>query len=98
MLLVDHDQPEPLDRSEHGRARTHAHARLPDPQTTPLLASLCDGEARVEHRDRVAEALGETGDDLRRERDLRDKHDRAPTLLQRLGGDPQVHLGLARAR
>ena len=56
MLLVDHDQAEPVDRSEDRRARADADPGLAAPQPPPLVAALAGGEARVEHRDAVAEA------------------------------------------
>ena len=97
MLLVDDDQPEPLDRSEHSRARTHTHARLPRAQPPPFLVALSRAQARVQHGDGLAEAFGEAPDDLRRQRYLGHEHDRATVLLQCTGGGAQVDLGLARS-
>src|SRR6185437_7460502 len=71
---------------------------LADAQATPLLAALGDRQARVQDRDRLAEALDEAPDDLRRECDLRNEHDRTTSTLQGLGCDPQVDLCLARPR
>ena len=51
----------------------------------------------MQHRDRVPEAVGEPGDDLRGERDLGHEDDRAAALRERRRGRAQVHLGLARA-
>ncbi len=97
MLLVDHDQAEPLDRREHRRARPHAHARLALAQPPPLLAALGRGEARVQHRHGLAEARDEATHDLRRQRDLGDQHDRPPAPRERTRRRAQVDLGLARA-
>ena len=97
MLLVDDDQPEILDRREHGRAGTDAHTRLPFAQPAPLGVALPGRQPRVQHRDRLAEAFDEAPDDLRREGDLGHEHDRAATLLQRGVRGAQVDLGLARA-
>ena len=51
----------------------------------------------MEHRDVVAEAGAEAGHELRRERDLRHEHERAPACFAARGDGAQVHLGLARA-
>ena len=64
-------------------------------QPPPLGVALGRGQARVQHRHGLAEAIGEARDDLRRERDLGDHHDRSAPLLERLGGGAQVDLGLA---
>ncbi len=98
VLLVHDDQAEVLDRREHGRARTDAHARLCSAQPPPFLVALAWAQARVQHRDGLAEALQEAPDDLWRQRDLRDEHDRTPALLQHNRGGAQVDLGLARSR
>ncbi len=97
VLLVEHEQPESLDRREDGRAGTHADARLARAQPPPFVVALAGAQARVHHRHGVAEALDETPDDLRGEGDLGDEHDRPATLLERGGGGAQVDLGLARA-
>ncbi len=97
VLLVDDDQPEPLDRREHRRARADAHARLAAAQAQPLVEALAVAERRVQDRDGVAEALDEPRHDLRRQRDLGHEHDRALAALQRRTHGAQVDLGLARA-
>ena len=97
VLLVDDDQPEILDRREHGRARADADPRLALAQAPPLLVALGRAQLRVQHRDGVAEAFDEAPDDLRGQRDLRHEHDRAASLLQRGRGGAQVDLGLAGA-
>ena len=98
MLLVDDDQAEILDRREHGRARAHAHPRLPRAQAPPLLVALAGAKPRVKDRDRVPKALGEASHDLRGQRDLRDEHDRPAPLRERDRCRAQVDLGLARSR
>ena len=97
MLLVEHDQPEPLDRREDGRARPDADARGAAAQPAPLVVTLARGELGVQHRDRVAEAVREAADDLRRQADLRHEHDHAEPALERRRRGAQVDLGLARA-
>ena len=51
----------------------------------------------MEQRDAVAEARAEAADGLRRERDLRDEHDRAEPALERRRARLEVDLGLAAA-
>ena len=97
VLLVDDDQPEPLDRREDGRARADADARGARAQAAPLVVALAGGELGVQDRDGVAEAVDEAADDLRRQRDLGDEHDHAAVLRERGRGGAQVDLGLARA-
>ncbi len=50
----------------------------------------------MQYRHRLPEAPHEAPDDLRRQRDLRHQHDRAPAALQGARGGAQIHLGLAR--
>ena len=56
MLLVDHHEPDVVDRGEHRRARAHAHARLPAAQAQPLVVALPLPQPGVQDRDRVAQA------------------------------------------
>ena len=97
MLLVDDDQPEPLDRGEDGRARADGDPRLAGAQPPPLVVALALAQRRVQQRDRVPEARREARDGLRRQRDLRDERDHALATLQRRRRRAQVDLGLARA-
>ena len=97
VLLVDHDQPQLRDRREDRRARPDADARLALAQAPPLLVALPGCHPRVQDRDRLAEAGAEASHDLRRQRDLRDHHDRPAALRERLLRRAQVDLGLARA-
>ncbi len=48
----------------------------------------------MQHGDGVAEAFDEATDDLRRQRDLRNQHDRSAPLLERCRRGAQVDLGL----
>ena len=98
VLLVEHDQPDPLDRGEDRRARPDADARRAAAKAAPLVVTLARGELGVQHRDRVAEAVREAADDLRRQADLRYEHDHAEPALERRRRGTQVDLGLARAR
>ena len=97
VLLVDHDQAEVVERSEHRRARADADARLAAAHAPPLVVALARGELRVHDRHGVAEALDEAARGLRRERDLGHEHDRRAAALQRRGHRAQVDLGLAAA-
>ena len=65
--------------------------RCSEPRRPRLRAAVQDGHGRPEPG-------GEPGRDLRRERDLGDEHDRAAAELERVLDQPQVDLGLARAR
>ena len=98
MLLVHDDQAEVCDGREHRRARAHADARPALAQPPPLRVALGRAQPRVQHGDGLAEAIDEASDDLRRQRDLGDEHDRPPPLRERRRGHAQVDLGLARAR
>ena len=97
MLLVDDDQPEPGQRREDRRAGADDDPRLAAGDPLALVAPLGVGQARVEDRDRVAEARPHPADGLGRERDLRDEQDRPAAALERGRARLEVHLGLARA-
>jgi hypothetical protein len=62
VLLVDHDQPEPLDRREDRRARPDRDPRLARAQPPPLVVALALAERGVQQRDRVPEARLEAPD------------------------------------
>ena len=76
MLLVDDDQrrgrSSGANTAERGPTQIRASPRAQPP---PLVVALAGAELRVQHRDRVAEALDEARDDLRRQRDLGHEHD-----------------------
>ena len=97
VLLVDDHDAEVAHRREHRRARADRQRHRAGPQRTPRARALALGEARVQHRDRVAEAGPEPADQLRRERDLGHQEQRALALGARLGDGAQIDLGLARA-
>ena len=61
MLLVDHDQPEVVERREHGRARAHAHARLAAAHAPPLVVALARRQPRVDHRHRRPRSARRSG-------------------------------------
>ncbi len=97
MLLVDDDQPE-IARSARTRPSAARRRCAPRPRAAAATRrSARRAQARVQHRDGLAEAFDEAPDDLRRQRDLGHEHDRAATLRERELGGAQVDLGLARA-
>ena len=77
VLLVDDHETEIPNRSEDRRPCPHDDPRLATRDAVALVTPLGLPERRVENRDRVAEALAEPADRLRRERDLGHEHDRA---------------------
>ena len=95
VLLVDDHEPEVAHRREDRRPRADDDPRLAARDPVALVAPLGLPERRVEDRDRVAEALPEPADRLRRERDLRHEHDRAEPARERRLAGLEVDLGLA---
>ena len=98
MLLVDDDQPGVGERREDRRPRADHDARLAAARRAPGPQSLDVGQRRVQHRERHGEARRETGDQLRRQRDLRHQHERLLAALHDGVDRAQVDLGLAAAR
>ena len=97
VLLVDADQAEVRHRREDRGARADDDRRLAGDDPLPLVAALRLGQAGVEHRDPVAEARLEAPERLRRQRDLRDEHDRALPALERGRAGLEIDLRLAAA-
>ena len=97
VLLVHHDHAQPRHRGEHRRAGAHHDPRLAVGDAPVLGAAPGRGERAVQHRHGVAETGLEAGGRLRRQRDLRHQHDRAPSIRQLPLDRPQVDLGLARS-
>ena len=50
MLLIDNDQPERMNRSEHRRSGSDHDARPALPDFVPLIMSLTAREVRMQHR------------------------------------------------
>ena len=98
MLFIDDDQAKLRQRREHRGTRTDHHARLAGVSGAPAREAFSVAETRVQHRDRHREPCAEALEELRREADLRHQHQRRAPALERAGGEPQVHLGLAAAR
>ena len=97
VLLVDHDQADVAHRCEDRAAGADDDPRLTPHDAVALVATLGATERGVQDRDDVAEALAEPTHGLRRERDLRDEHDRAAAAGERRGARLQVDLRLAAA-
>ncbi len=95
VLLVDADHAQPRHRREHGRSRTHDDRRLAARDPLALVATFRLAETRVENGDPITEPLAEATEGLRRERDLRDEHDRAEAALERGRAGPEIDLRLA---
>ena len=95
VLLVDDDHAEPRQGGEDGRARADDDARLAVARPPPLVEALAHAERAVQERDLAGEASGEALDRLRRQRDLRDEHDRLLPSGEHVGDQPKVDLGLA---
>ena len=98
VLLVDDDQADAAHRGEDRRTCPDDDTGLATRDPVALVTPLGVSERGVDDRHEVAEALPEAPDRLRRERDLRDEHDRPETALERRGARLEVDLGLAAAR
>ena len=97
MLLVHDDQADVRRGREEGRARADDDRALAASHQFPLGVAFGIFEARVEDRDLTGETIGEPGDDLRGQRDLRHQDQRLPPGTHRRPGGAQIDLGLARA-
>ena len=95
VLLVDHNQPEVVQRSEDRRPRADADRRLAGPEPLPFVEPLSSRKRRMEDRYPVAEPGLETADRLRGESDLRHQHDRRLAASQDPLDQGQIDLGLA---
>ncbi len=100
VLLIDHDEAEPVQRREDGRPRADDDARAPGADVLPLIVPLARGEMAVQHGDAdflPDEARAKMLDCLRRERDFRHEHQRAFTQRQHLRDGLQINFRLAAA-
>ena len=77
LLLVDDDERQVPDRSEHRRARSHRDARFAAADAVPLLGALVIGERRVQDGDLFAKDSVQIGGNARRQADLRHQQNRA---------------------
>ena len=59
LLLVDDDEPELLERREHGGARADDDVHVTAADEMPLIVPFAFGEATVLNRDAIAEAVAE---------------------------------------
>ena len=94
MLLVDDDEPEPLDRSEDRRPCSDHDTCRARRDPLALVTALRVAQRRVEHGYPVTEALTEATDGLRRQSDLGHEHDDPSVALERRRRRLEVHLRL----
>ena len=95
MLLIHHDQPQPLHRRKHRRARADHHPRASQADTPPLVKALTRGQARMQHRGHIAKARAEPRDHLRGQHDLRHQHNGSAPTLQAAAHGADEYFGLA---
>ena len=98
VFLVDDDQPGVGERRENSGPRADHDGSLAAARRTPGPQSFDVGQRRVQHGERHGEARGETGNQLRRQRDLGHQHQRLLAALHDGVDRAQVDLGLAAAR
>ena len=91
MLLVDHHDPQPLDRRPHRAARPHHDPGAAVAHAVPLGDALGIGEPRMKHRHVIAKSSPEPPRELRGERDLRDQGEGAEAAGPRMRDRLQVH-------
>ena len=96
MLLVDDDEPEVGERQEERRARPHHQPRVAGRHRRPGPPPRRLRHPRVPLRRPRPEARLHPVEELHRERDLRQEHQRLPPPRQRLGHRLEIDLGLAR--
>ena len=99
VLLIDDDQAGVVQRCEDRRARTDHHARSrrsarPSSPSSARRRSARYGASPAS----VPKRCAKRPHDLIGQRDFRHQHDHASLGRQRLGGEPQVDLGLAASR
>ena len=87
VLLVDDDEPQRPYGREEGAAGADRDVDVARTKPAPHREPFAGRQPRVQHRDVVAEARAEAGDELRRERDLGDEQDRPQAPFARCG-DP----------
>ena len=97
VLLVDDDQADAAHGREDRRAGSDDDACLAARDPIALVAPLRVPQRGMDDRHEVAEPLPEAPDGLRRERDLRDEHDRPEAAVEGRGARLEVDLGLAAA-
>ena len=96
MLLVDDDEPEVGEGQEQRRARPHHQPRVAARHREPRPPPRRLRHPRVPLRGPGAEARLDPVEELDRERDLGQEHQRLPPAPQRLGDRLEIDLGLPR--
>ena len=97
VLLVDADEPEPRQRREDRRSGSDDHRRRAGGDPFALVTPLRLGQPGMKDGDAIAEPGAEASERLRRQRDLRDEHDRAVAARDGRCAGLEIHLGLAAA-
>ncbi len=97
VFLVDDDQSRMCQWGEYRRARAEHHRRLAARGGEPGLRACAIGQARMQHRDRHAEALAVATHGLRCETDFRHQHQGLPTARDARADRAEIDLGLAGA-
>ena len=96
VFLIDHDQPQLAERQEQRRARAHHKLRLPRGQHPPDPAAFGDGHARMPFGGPRAKAGLDPRQEIRRQRNFRQQHQRLPPRPQAFGDRLQIDFRLAR--
>ena len=97
MLLIDNEDGEIAERQEQSRARPGDDLHLALREASPDAGTLARADAGMPFRRPHAEALRETIEELRRQRDFRHQDQRLPSLAQSFRDGLEINLRLARA-
>ena len=98
VLLVDDEEPRARQRSEHRGARPHDHVRSAVAGVRPRREPFAVGEPGVKRLHTAGQPRVKAGEQLRREADLGNEHERLAPARDDLLDGPQVHLRLSAAR
>ena len=97
VLLIHHDQAQPLDRREEGGTRAKHHIHLTRADASPFIQPLGVAESAMQQRDPARETPGVAFQRLWCQRDFGNEHDATLSPRQRRGQRLQVDFGLAAA-
>ena len=97
VLLVDDNQSDVFERSEHRASRAYRDLCPAAYQPAPLVKAFANRQSAVKKRDLVAETSAKRAQHLRRERDFGYKHYRGLTGFKRVTDTAHIHLGFAAA-
>ena len=96
MFLIDNDQAKVAEGQEQGRPRADHQPHAPLARHPPQAAAFRLRHPRMPFARARAEPVLDPGQELCRQRDFRQKHQRLPPAPQRFGHGLQIDLGLAR--